>query len=50
MAAQMAAQRARNAKRAIPPPEDSIENKLSVLPDKKERIFDVEMEILMLNG
>ncbi len=50
MAAQVAAQRARNLKRALPLPEDSIENKLSLLPDKKERLFDVELEILMLNG
>jgi hypothetical protein len=31
-------------------PDDSIDNKLSVLPDKKDREFDVELGILMLNG
>jgi hypothetical protein len=50
MAAQITAQKARGTKRALPPPEDSVENKLSVLPDKKERLFDVELGILMLNG
>jgi hypothetical protein len=26
------------------------ENKLSVLPDEKDRLFDVELGVLMLNG
>jgi hypothetical protein len=50
MAVQMAAQRGRNLKRALSAPEESIESKFSVLPDKKERIFDVELGVLMLNG
>jgi hypothetical protein len=31
-------------------PEDSIENKLNVLPDEKDREFDIELGVLMLNG
>ncbi len=48
MAAQLAVNRGRNIKRSISQVEDSIEYKK--LPDKKERIFDVELAILMLNG
>ncbi len=46
----MGALRGHNAKRAAPLPEDTIDNKLFVLPEKKDRIFDVELGILMLNG
>jgi hypothetical protein len=31
-------------------PEDSIENKLNVLPEEKDREFDIELGVLMLNG
>ena len=49
MAVQMAVQRGRDAKRG-PALDESIKNKLFVLPDKKERLFDVELGVLMLNG
>ena len=49
MAVQMATQRGRNFKRNLSVPEET-ENKLSSLPDKKDRLFDVELGVLMLNG
>jgi hypothetical protein len=49
MAAQMAAIKARRAK-GIALPEDMIENKLSVLPVQKDRLFEIELGMLMLNG
>jgi hypothetical protein len=50
MAAQMAVLRGHSAKRALPLTEDFIDNKQFVLPEEKERLFDVELGILMLNG
>ena len=49
MAALLAAVKARKAK-GIPLPDDMIENKLSVLPEQKDRLFEIELEMLMLNG
>ncbi len=49
MAAQMAAIKARRAK-GIAPPDDMVENKLSILPEQKDRIFEIELGMLMLNG
>ncbi len=49
MAAQMAAIKARKAK-GIGLPDDLIENKLSVLPEQKDRLFEIELGMLMLNG
>jgi hypothetical protein len=31
-------------------PDDSNDKKLSMLPDEKDRVFDVDLGILMLNG
>jgi hypothetical protein len=31
-------------------PEDSTETKLSMIPDEKDREFDIELGVLMLNG
>jgi hypothetical protein len=50
MAAQFMVLRGQSTKRALPPPEDAIDSKLIVLPEPKERLFDVELGILMLNG
>ncbi len=49
MAVQIAAMKARKAK-GIALPDDTIENKLSVLPKQIDRFFVIELGMLMLNG
>jgi hypothetical protein len=49
MAAQMASMRGHGTKKAAPP-EETVENKLTALPDEKDRAFDVELGLLTLNG
>ena len=49
MAVQMAVQRGRDVKRG-PALDESIKTETLVLPEKKERLFDVELGVLMLNG
>ncbi len=49
MAAQMAAIKARKAK-GIALSDDTIENKLSKLPQEIDRLFEIELGMLMLNG
>jgi hypothetical protein len=49
MAVQMAAMKARKTK-GIALPDDTIENKLSVLPEQNDRLFEIELGMLMLNG
>ncbi len=49
MAAQIATIKARKAK-GIALPDETIENKLSVLPQQIVRLFEIELGMLMLNG
>ncbi len=48
MAAFLAVVNNRNKK--IPDAADIIESRYSVLPDEKDREFDIELGMLMLNG
>ncbi len=49
MAAQIAAIKSRKAK-GIALPDDTLEIKLSVLPKQVDRLFEIELGMLMLNG
>ena len=45
----MATMRGHGATKAVPP-EEAAENILTVLPREKDRVFDIELGLLTLNG
>ncbi len=49
MAAQMATLRGHGTPKVVPP-EESAENVLKVLPIETDRVFDIELGLLTLNG